>query len=424
MTVKKTVEWQTKQAQKRARRARRKKKQGQTRQMSDAARLYRAVLSNLVQFVPTMKEENCLSLAMMITGILRSKSGQLSKIARAVQYAHKKESLVTRLQRFVRNPKLEVELAYAPFGSMVLAALSSEQIVLMVDSTKLGGQCLCLMVSVYYKSRALPLAWVVYKGRKGHSSQATQLALFKAVKALLPETSQVILLGDGEFDGSQLLAWFETETTWQFVCRTDRTNLIWYENQWLALEHWPLAAGQETFLTNVRLTQAHQVGPVNILVVWHEAKNCHWFFVTNLETAKAAKKWYTKRFTTETLFSDFKDRRFHLDDTRLWQPDRVSRLLLAGSIAYVFSVVLGVEAITSGVFRQLVRTDAFFHSLFQLGLIYLDHILNECLSFPALTSLPPPSDFEHVVISWLVFLTFVNLKGCTLLNPKFKSSQT
>ena len=240
---------------------------------------------------------------------------------------------------------------------------------------------------------------MVYKGRKGHSSQATQLALFQTVKALLPEASQVVLLGDGEFDGSQVVAWFATETTWHFVCRTDKTNLIWHDDQWLALEQLPLAPGQETFLTDVRFTQAHQVGPVNILVIWHEAKNCHWFFVTNLPTAQAAKKGYTKRFTTETLFADLKGRGFHLDDTRLWQPERLNRLLLAAAIADVFSLVLGVEAIVSGAFRQLVRTDAFYHSLFQLGLIYLDHILNECLAFPACLSLPPPSVFEHVVIS-------------------------
>lgn len=399
MTIKNKGQWQKRQVQKRARRTKRKKNHAHNRNMSDAARLYRAVLSNLVQFLPLMKEENCLTLAMMITGLLRSKSGQLSKIVRAVQYAHQKESLVTRFQRFVRNPKIEVELTYTPFVGLVLAALSPQQVVLMIDSTKMGGNCLCLMISVYYKSRALPLVWSVYKGKKGHSSQELQLSLFKAVKALLSETSQVILLGDGEFDGSQVVAWLETEPSWQFVCRTDKTNLIWYENQWISLEQLPLEAGQETFLSHVLLTQAHQVGPVNILVVWNEAKNCHWFFVTNLETAKAAKKWYTKRFTTETLFADFKGRGFHLDDTRLWNPERVSRLLLAGSIAYVFSIVLGVEAITSGAFRQLVRTDAFFHSLFQLGLIYLDHILNEALPFPPLTNLPPPSDFEHIVIS-------------------------
>ena len=399
MAVKHKIQWQKRQAQKRSRQARRQKNLTCNRNMSDAARLYRAVLDNLVKFLPEMKGENCLTLALMITGILKSKNGQLSKIARAVQYAHKKESLVTRFQRLVRNKNIEVELEYNPFVAMVLAAVSPEQIGLMIDSTKIGGNCLCLMVSVYYKSRAVPLAWVVYKGKKGHSSQQTQLALFQTVKALLPATSPVILLGDGEFDGSQVIAWLKTETTWQFVCRTDKTNRVWYQNQWISLEQLPLVAGQETFLTNVLLTHTHQVGPVNILVVWNEAKNCHWFFVTNMETAKTAKKWYTKRFATETLFSDFKGRGFHLDDTRLWKPERVNRLLLAGAIAYVFCIVLGVEAITSGAFRQLVRTDAFFHSLFQLGLIYLEHILNECLPFPSLTSLPPPADFEHVVIS-------------------------
>jgi len=33
--------------------------------------------------------------------------------------------------------------------------------------------------------------------------------------------------------------------------------------------------------------------------------------------------------------------------------------------------------------------------LFQLGLIYLDHLLNECLDFPPLSALPPPASFAH-----------------------------
>jgi hypothetical protein len=367
--------------------------------MSDAARLYRAILSNLSPLLPNMKEECRLTLALMISGILRSKSGQLNKIARAVQYAHKKESLIGRFRRLVRNKKIDVNLEYNPFTTMILSALNKEQLVLMIDSTKIGGNCICLMVSVYYKSRALPLAWLVYKGKKGHSSQETQLSLFKTVKALLPENSSVILLGDGEFDGSQVIDWFEARTNWQYVCRTDKTNKIFYQQQWISLTQLPFQAHEEAFLTDICFTEKNNIGPLNILVVWNEAKNCHWFFVTNLHTAKAAKKWYTKRFTTETLFSDFKGRGFHLDDTRLWKPERVSRLLLAGSIAYVFSIVLGVESIISGAFRQLVRTDAFYHSLFQLGLIYLDHILNECLSFPSLINLPPPSHFQHVVIS-------------------------
>jgi len=269
----------------------------------------------------------------------------------------------------------------------------------MIDSTKIGGACICLMVSVYYKSRALPLAWVVYKGKKGHSSQQTQLELFQTVKTLLPPTSQVILLGDGEFDGSEVITWFRTDTTWQYVCRTDQTNLIGSQEQWLALNQLPLTPGEEGFLREVLFTQANQVGPVNILIVWNAAKKCHWFFVTNFDTQAEAQKWYRKRFTTETLFSDLKGRGFHLDKTSLWIPERVSRLVMVAAMAYVFMVLLGVEAIVSGAFRQLVRTDAFYHSLFQLGLIYLDHLLNEYLPFPDLNHLPEPAAFEHVVIT-------------------------
>jgi len=343
--------------------------------------------------------DNRITLAMLATGILRSKSGQLKKIVRAVQYAHQKESLGERFRRFVRNKNIVVEVEYTPLVTMFLSALSKEQLVLMIDSTKMGGKSICLMVSIYYKSRALPLAWVIFKGRKGHSSQKVQLALFETVKAMLPADCPVILLGDGEFDGSQIVEWFEQQPHWHYVCRTDETNLIRYQGQWIALKQLPLAEGQQTLLTQVLFTKDNQVGPVNILAVWNETEKRHWFFVTNFETYQEAQKWYQKRFTIETLFSDFKGRGFHLDETRLWIPERVSRLVFAASIAYIFSIILGVESIISGDFRQLVRTDAFYHSLFQLGLIYLDHILIECLSFPALINLPPPSSFEHIVVT-------------------------
>lgn len=58
--------------------------------MSDAARLHHVILSHLLKLLPEMLEDNRLTLAMMITGLLRARNGQLKKIARAVSYAHKK----------------------------------------------------------------------------------------------------------------------------------------------------------------------------------------------------------------------------------------------------------------------------------------------------------------------------------------------
>ncbi len=398
MAVNQTIQWQKKQAKKRERRARRLQKRSK-KNMSDAARLYRIVFQHILELMPVdMSAENCITLAMLVTGILRGKSGQLRKIANGVQYDHKKESLIDRFRRWVSNKNIDVEVAYTPFNHIIVKALAQGPIVLLIDSTKMGGRCICLMLSVYYKNRALPFAWVTFKGRKGHSSQQVQLALLKRVKTLLPADVPVVILGDGEFDGSEVVEWFITETDWQFVCRTDKSNKIFYHDQWLAMQELPFKEAEEGFLSDVRFTEKSNIGPVNILVVWQEAKQEHWFFVTNCQTAAEARDNYTFRFTIETLFSDLKGRGFHLDDTRLWKPERLHRLIFAAAIAYFLMITLGVVAIMSGAIRQLVRTDAFYHSLFQLGLFYLDHILNELLDFPSLIALPPPDTFEHIVI--------------------------
>ena len=145
--------------------------------MSDAERLHQATLDDVRELFPEMLEENVETVAQMITGILRARSGQLTKIASKLKYNSKKTSLVDRFRRFVKNPKIIVDVGYRPVANLFLSSLSNERLVFAIDSTKIGGRCICLMLSVQYKTRALPLAWVVFKGRKGHSTQTLQLEL-------------------------------------------------------------------------------------------------------------------------------------------------------------------------------------------------------------------------------------------------------
>jgi hypothetical protein len=350
------------------------------------------------KFLPEMLEANRITLAYLITGIIGSKDVQLRQIAGKVVYRNKETSLVERFRRFIRNENIVVKVEFNPFVELILSGLSQSQLVLAIDSTKVGGGCICLMVSIVYKSRALPLCWTVFKGRKGHSATDIQLTLMQTLQSLLPTTQDVIILGDGEFDSCELVTWFEQQITWHYVCRTANRMLIEYQDQWLALADLPLAEGEETFLTDIIFTQTEQVGPLNILVIWNKKEMNHWFFVTNFNNPKEAKKWYQKRFSIETLFSDVKGRGFHLDKTRIWNPQRVHRLLFAVAIAYIFTVFLGVELIVRGPFEKLFRTDRFYHSLFQLGLSHLNHLLKFCLPIPELGPLPSPDSFEHVVL--------------------------
>ncbi len=58
--------------------------------------------------------------------------------------------------------------------------------------------------------------------KKGHTPQAMQLALLKTVQSYLPADSQVILLGDGEFDCCQVLDWLNRQPNWRMSAARPR----------------------------------------------------------------------------------------------------------------------------------------------------------------------------------------------------------
>ena len=72
------------------------------------------------------------------------------------------------------------------------------------------------MMSVLYRNRALPLCWQVIKAKKGHCAQEAHRELLAKAKALVPLGRAVVFLGDGEFDGPDLLADAQA-AGWHFV---------------------------------------------------------------------------------------------------------------------------------------------------------------------------------------------------------------
>ncbi|MDM8542080.1 hypothetical protein QUF90_13415 [Desulfococcaceae bacterium HSG9] len=75
----------------------------------------------------------------------------------------------------------------------------------VADGGTAGRGCVCLMVSAVYKKRASPVAWSVIKGKKGHFREELHIELIKRVAEMIPEGTDVIFSGDGEFDGIALL---------------------------------------------------------------------------------------------------------------------------------------------------------------------------------------------------------------------------
>jgi len=363
--------------------------------MSDNLRRFQAVRTALNKYYPQTdskrRQRHLTTLAAMVAGIVAAGSSQLPKMAQKAPDKTKTESRVKRFTRFIQNKRITYEGFFMPCARDVVVSLSAKQPLLVVfDGSAIGRGCAILMASVIYGKRALPIAWLVKRGKKGHFSAEDHLWLFEQVRALVPDGADVIFLGDGEFDSVALQRALD-RAGWNYVCRTACSTLVTDGTTSCAIGAlMPFSGEHYLSMPGASVTQA-LYGPVHV-VVWHEPRYAEpVYLVTTLALAEEALHWYRHRFAIETLFSDQKSRGFHLHKSHLSDPERLSRLLLATSLAYLWMVYLGVTALHQGWYKQFHRSDRVDLSLFQLGLRLLDHMLNEAWEL-LVAFIPPPID--------------------------------
>ena len=360
--------------------------------MSDAYRRYRAIRQALMQCFPNRShsraEQHLNTLTMLICGIVGSEQVHLPRIADHAPGGHTAhESQVIRYRRWLLNERIGIEEWMLPVAQALLHALAAQPLRLIMDGSTVGRGCMCLMVSVVYHGRALPLVWVVVKGKKGHLCEELHCELLALVQAIMPAEATVIFLGDGEFDGTTLQTRLQ-QAGWLYVCRTASNILVTAFDRQFALGKVPLRSGQAKEISPAWMTAA-EFGPVHLLAVWDEAYTDPIFLVTNMAEPEAALAHYRLRATIETLFSDQKNRGFHIQRSHLADPQRLSRLLIASCLAYIWIIYLGVQASHEHWRSRLHRRKRCDLSLFQLGRRFLARCLREGESIPEGLLVPP-----------------------------------
>lgn len=354
--------------------------------MSDTLRQYRAIRAALVQCYPGEATGHIArhlhTLAALISGMVASKSLQLPKIATTVPDGHKAESRVKRFSRWLRNDRITEDVYFLPYAEVLLMHLALPTLVLVMDGSVVGRGGIALMLHVVYKGRALPLAWLVRHGKKGHFPADLHIALVEQVQALLPQGAQVVLLGDGEFDGTDLLHTVQ-EAGWSYVCRTGCHMTASWQGATFRLDTvgWCIKPGTLVDFPEAFFTR-DAYGPLRLICCWAKGYQEPLYLVSNMTSAEEACRLYAKRFRIETFFSDQKSRGFYLHKSHISDPNRLSRLLIAACLAYIWIIYLGAVCEKDGWAGMIHRGDRCDLSLFQLGLRLLDHLLNEGLSIP------------------------------------------
>ena len=316
-------------------------------------------------------QQRILTLTKMLYALISSGQCSLSRMGSEMPGSTDIESRVKQAKRWLDSKYSDYESFFLPHIQPLLQGLSKHgPLLLAIDGSEVGKDSMALMVSVVWGKRALPVCWLVRQGKKGHMSEQLHLEVINRLADILPNSTEVVLLGDGEFDGCGLQS-FCASQGWQYALRTAKTTKITLPNG----EVFPVGALYPTAQHNYWLVEGgafsqKEYGPINWLV-WHNPRYSEpIYLVSNLDWAKDIMDYYTRRFSVETLFGDIKSRGFNIHKVKIDNSGRLNSLLMVVCIAFllVFALATFQDKLLAYLPKFLRKDRISAYSSFQIGL--------------------------------------------------------
>ena len=302
--------------------------------------------------------------------------------------SRQKASRSAQVKRWIMSKWTDYEFHYQPFIYNFMKSIVQRQkeLILVIDGSETGKDCVTLMVSMVFGKRSIPIMWVTRSGKKGHFPEQMHIDLLDAVEKLISDFSneyKVLVLGDGEFDGAK---WIEsiakkgtTQNPWQYVMRTALDRKVNQNGELYPIREMDIDPYQKCGFVLHGFNQSHAI-------LWKEKGYTSPIpLMTNIEVARMACLYYRRRFAIETLFKDYKSNGFNIHQVRIEDPQRIQNLLIVVALAFLFAFAIGKVAKKIGINLTLIYRKDRINSLshFQLGLkIWQYCIKNQhCISF-------------------------------------------
>lgn len=347
--------------------------------MSDSLRLQRKIRKTLRQQMPDLTSPQRGNLAWMMSGLHQAEHVHLSKIADRRVGSASLSSKTRQLRRLLANEAIDAQGLQEPLAERLLraAAASQKRIRILVDTVELSGRRQILMAALAYRRRALPLRWQVRR-REGVSSASQQISLLSVLCRQIPSSAEVVVVGDGAFHSTDLMDYI-TGRGWHFHLRLHSDTYVHLAGEddsgewgWKELRELAPAEGERRYLQGVRVTKDKAYGPVSLALCHENGEDDPWLICTDQQADYLTLRTYSRQRRNfcdwiEQLFADLEGGGFHLNRSRIYQTDRLSRLVLALSWVYTWLMHVGAWAVKRGFRSKVDRTDRRDRSYVEIG---------------------------------------------------------
>ena len=287
----------------------------------------------------------------------------LARLATAFSGPASEAAHYKRLQRFLHS----FEIPYAQVARCVIKLLGAAgPYTLALDRTnwKIGSLDVnILLLSVVWRDIGFPLVWFVLP-HAGNSDTAERITLLTIFIDLFGVPNIQCLLGDREFVGKKWFTFLKTSRI-PFQMRLKKDTQV-KNGRGQFVPAWRLFT--TTRLNQVRVVpETRQMWGLELYLSGCKLKHGEWLILVSAQYRDDPATEYRKRWGIETLFGALKTRGFNLEDTRLTDEARLSRLVALLALAFTWAFLVGqwqadVKAL------KLKKHGSPAKSIFRLGL--------------------------------------------------------
>ncbi len=278
-------------------------------------------------------------LVLLVTGIIGAKEASPAQVAKALESLQLRgataDSLERRLRRLENDPEIQAALCLHPFVRGYLQRSRLSSLVLILDPTTQEDKLVMVSVAVWYRGRALPLAWALWPANtplEGEGLWQRLAQLLQTVARLLPSGAEVTLLADRAF-GCPAFIDLVQEHHWHFVLRVQGQTVC---QDGLGRES-PIQR-----LVPFRERRAKLRGQafkkngwrwVSVVAYWGKRYEKPLCLVSDLKPGWYLLRLYRQRYPIEAKFREYKSYGWRWEQGQVRNPVHVEHLLVGMALA-------------------------------------------------------------------------------------------
>jgi len=270
-----------------------------------------------------------------ILSLIKMRTVNLSKLANAFDNDTKISSNYKRIQRFFRFYHLDMDA----FSLQLKEWLPTTKWVICIDRTnwKIGATDVNILVlAVAYRKIAIPLLFVFLK-KKGNSNTEERIALMDRFIKLFGKERIDYVTADREFIGKNWIEYLLKENI-SFRIRVKKDTIVFNQHKNKALKITRLFSLQMNEI--MILNQPRLIWELSVYIGAFRTKDGFVLIISDKHTPTLVKD-YVRRWEIETLFGCLKSKGFNMEDTKLKDIERLSKLFILLTLTFIWCYKVG-----------------------------------------------------------------------------------